>query len=144
MDKDDWYRDRILWRAKKNKLFDKKCCEFSDLSDDQVLLINEAITRDITPVLVFWESRDRWIVLGTRAVCSFYDANLVCAELDEIGGQISVCHPAGTEPQSAKSEANFISVEKTGKLIWAPAGAELFALWNILLMFPLGVPETPR
>ena len=141
MGKDDWYRDRILWKVAKHKLLDKKCCMFSNLSNDKALSITEVIPEYTNPVIVFWESRDKWTVLGTRAICSFYDGNLVFSELDEINKQISLFRPVGVKPEVAKSESNFISLDKTGELVWVPAGAELFALMNILGMFPLGVPN---
>lgn len=137
MDKDEWYRDRILWKADQHRLFDKKCYKYSDLPDDHVLVIKEAISSDINPVIVFWESRKKWTVLGTKAICSFYDDNLIFSELDRINKQLSILHPIDVEPSNVKLESTFIKLDAVGKLIWVPAGSELFALMNILKMFPL-------
>ena len=136
--KDDWYCDRILWRAKQHNLFNKRCRKFSDLSEDFAQVINEVITKNINPVLVFWENRNKWTVLGTREICSFYNDSLVCSKLGEIDKQVSVFRPPGIQQEEVKTKSNFISLDKKGILIWAPAGAELFALINILQMFPLG------
>lgn len=138
MEKDDWYRDRILWQAKKHSLLDESCREFSDLAEAKLRSISNIIPEDINPVLVFWRSQDRWTVLGTRAICSYHGGKLVQVELDEIAMQISLFRPTGAK--NPKLESSFLRLEKSGELIWAPPGPELFALWNILRMFPLGVP----
>ena len=135
--KDDWYRSRILWKAEQHNLFTKKCCKFSDLSDNAILTIKNTVSQDINPVIVFWNSEKKWTVLGTKAICSFYDNEFIMSELDDIDKQLSLFHPAGTKIEDAKLKSNFIRLDKSGKLIWVPAGPELFALMNILNMFPL-------
>jgi len=136
MERDDWYRDRILWKAEQHKLFDKQCCEFSDLPENNASFIEE-ISGDIKPVIVFWGSQFKWTVLGAKKLCSFYDGDLVCSGLDEIDKKLSVVHPSDTLQSNIKLESNFIKLDALEKLIWAPAGSELFALMNILQMFPL-------
>lgn len=140
MDRDEWYRDRILWRAKQHDLFNKRCYDYSNLPDDFSYTIKEAIPEDIHPVLVFWESEQRWTVLGTKAICSYYDHNLVFSGADEINKQLSISPPPGASPKDVKVVTQFIKLESTGQLIWAPSGPELFALMNILQMFPLRCP----
>lgn len=137
MNKDDWYRDRILWKANQHKLFDNKCCRFTDLSNAHASLISTAIPEDASPILVFWGSQDKWTVLGTKAVFSFYEGNLVSSELDTINKKISVFNPSGMKSEDVKTQADFISLDQVEKLVWVPAGAKLFALINILRMFPL-------
>jgi hypothetical protein len=137
MNKDEWYRDRIIWKANQHKLFDKRCKKFSELKKAQASLISEVIPDNANPVLVFWDNRDRWTVLGTREVFSFYDGNLVSSGLDRINKQLSVFYPSVAEPEDIKAKSDFISLDKVGKLIWVPSGSELFALMNILHMFPL-------
>ena len=136
MERDDWYRNRILWKAEQHKLFDKKCCKFSDLLEGSAAVI-KGMSGDIEPVIVFWDSQDKWTALGTKKVCSFYDGNLVCSGLDEIDQKLSIVHPPEVQPDNIKLESNFIKLDALDKLIWAPAGSELFALMNILQMFPL-------
>ena len=140
MGKDELYRDRILWRAKQHKLFDKNCCQYSNLKNDQATFIANILPKNINPVIVFLENTEKWTVLGTRSICSYYDANLVCAGLDKIEKKISLSRPVGVGPEEARRQSNFLCLDKTGQLIWAPAGDELFALWNILRMFPLKDP----
>jgi len=137
MEKDSWYSDRILWKAKQHNLLDKKCCKFSDLSTEQTDAIAEVFPEDIKPIIVFWESQNKWTVLGARAICSFYDGKFVLSSLDEINKQVSLFHSPNIESKDVKSKSSFISLGNDEKLIWAPAGSELFALMNILQMFPL-------
>lgn len=139
--KDDWYRERILWRAKRNDLFSKTCCKFSDLTNDCVTIIEETITDQFSPVIVFWGNQDTWTVLGTRTVFSFHDGKLSSSMLDEVDKRISVVQPDGVSSEDIKTKSNFILLEKSGMLIWAPEGKELFGLMNILLMFPLKIKD---
>ncbi|WP_020558924.1 hypothetical protein [Thiofilum flexile] len=136
-DRDAWYRSRILWKASQHKLLDKKCYKFSDLPENEASLIQNMLPSSVNPVIVFWENQDKWTVLGTRIVASFYQGNLVLAELDKINKQISVVLPKNSDPKNIKREASFLRLDALDTLIWAPAGSELFALMNILQMFPL-------
>jgi hypothetical protein len=137
MNKDEWYRDRILWKASQHKLFNKKCRKFSELQSDQASLVSEVIPENANPVLAFWDNPDRWTVLGTREIFSFYDGNLVSSSLDDINKQLSVFNTSSVNREDIKVKSNFISLDEVGKLVWVPAGSELFALMNILQMFPL-------
>jgi hypothetical protein len=137
MNKDEWYRDRILWKASQHKLFDKECRKFSELQSDQASLISKVIPENANPVLAFWDNRDRWTVLGTREIFSFYDGNLVSSSLDDINKQLSVFSTSSVNREDIKAKSNFIRLDEVGKLVWVPAGSELFALMNILKMFPL-------
>jgi hypothetical protein len=137
MDRDAWYRDRILWKAEQHKLFDKRCCKFSDLPERNASIIDRIVPLDINPVIVFWESKNTWTLLGTKGIFSFHDGELVFSDLDKINKQLSVYCPKDADHGNIKSEASFIKLDALGKLIWAPIGSELFALMNILQMFPL-------
>ena len=137
MNKDEWYQDRILWRANQNNLLDKSCMLFSEMAEDNRKLIIDTIKDDINPVLVFWEGSEKWTTLGTRAISSCHHGTLNTVDLDEIKKKIVVQSPADSEKANIKTDANLLLLEETGKRVWAPQGAELFALMNILLMFPL-------
>ena len=137
MNKDEWYQDRILWRANQNNLLDKSCMLFSEMAEDNRKLIIDTIKDDINPVLVFWEGSEKWTILGTRAISSCHHGTLNTVDLDEIKKKIVVQSPADSEKANIKTDANLLLLEETGKRVWAPQGAELFALMNILLMFPL-------
>jgi hypothetical protein len=141
MIKEDWYRDRIVWRANRSKLFEMRCVEFSSLPQVSAALILKEVSEPFDPVLVFFKNDCTWTILETSSIYSHYDGNLIRVPLDIICKKISL---AGVEhyttPRELKTKANFLKIKATGDLIWAPEGEELFALWNILRMFPLKVP----
>jgi hypothetical protein len=110
---------------------------FSEMAEDNRKLIIDSIKGDINPVLVFWEGSEKWTALGTRAISSCHHGTLNTVDLDEIKKKVVVQSPADSEKANIKTDANFLLLEETGKRVWAPQGAELFALMNILLMFPL-------
>ena len=92
---------------------------------------------DINPILVFWDSAKKWTVLGSKAICSYHGEELSIVNLDDIHKKISIWDANEPNVGSIKTEANMLLLEKVNKIIWVPAGAELFGLMNILLMFPL-------
>ncbi|WP_386069893.1 hypothetical protein ACFJIW_05895 [Tahibacter sp. UC22_41] len=132
-----FYRDRILWRAGKHRLLDRRCILYSDASDEQSAVVGDALGGSIDGVLLFWESRERWTLLAETFVASYHHDNLNRCNLDAIDKQMSVPSLAPDVESPRKHDAEYILLKKSGQLIWAPNGNELFALMNILLMFPL-------
>ena len=136
MNKDEWYIDRILWRANQHSLFDKSCIKYSELDNSRVAAIEEVIPGIEKPVLVFWDSEKKWTVLCALYIYSFYGGQLISSSLDEINKSVSVVTTDGLS-EDIKKSATVICLDKLNKFIWAPAGSELFALMGILQMFPL-------
>lgn len=141
MNKDDWYTDRILWRANQHNLFDKSCIKYSELDNSRVAAIEKAIPGIEKPVLAFWDSEKKWTVLCALHICSFFEGQLVSSGLDEIDKSVSVVSTDGLSGDIKKS-ADVLCLDKLNKSIWAPAGSELFALMSILQMFPLRLKNT--
>lgn len=141
MDKDDWYTERILWRAKQHNLFDKSCIKYSELDNNRVAVIERAVPEIEKPIFVFWDSEKKWTVLCALHVYSFFDGQLVSSALDEIGRSVSVVSPDGPS-EDIKRTATTLCLNKVNKFIWVPAGSELFALVGILQMFPLKLNDT--
>lgn len=141
MQKDDWYRDRILWKANQHKLFERDCFKFSELSAESASVISKIIPADIRPVIVFWKNKSTWTALGTRSIYSYYDGKLVVSDLDEINKKLSIVSDKNLS-EATKMDASFIYLEVADELIWAPSNSELFALMNILRMFPLLAKNT--
>ena len=129
----EFYRERILWRAEKHKLFSRRCVRYEDASEKQRAVIGSLLGADFGGVLLFWESEDRWTLLGDVSLASWHGARLKLCGLDEIQKQLSVPSLAGG---GIKQNAEYLLVERPNILVWAPPGNELFALMNILLMFP--------
>jgi len=139
MDKNEWYTDRILWRANQHNLLEKSCNLYTDLPEKSKLIIEEIITEEFHPVIVFWESKKVWTVLGARSIYSLYKGNFVKIKLDEIEKIVELYIPEGVAGRDAKKSSNLILLGPLKLRIWAPAGQELMALMSILLMFPLKV-----
>lgn len=137
MTKDEWCRNRILWKASQHKLFERKAYQLSDLTKEQFIAINKNLPNDIIPVIVFFESESRWTVLGTRVIASYFDERLSTVNLDDIKKKVTLYTPKNCSGQDAKFISEYIILENVNQIIWAPAGAELFALMGILLIFPL-------
>ncbi len=129
MTKKEWYKNRIIWKANKHKLLEKNCKLFDELCPQQKKVIKMSIApNEEEVVLVFWGSEALWTVLTVSSVYSFYHNSLNYLSLDEIEKNVSVT--------GEKNTVEFIELNNKAK-IWAPCGTELFALMNILMMFPL-------
>jgi len=137
MTQDEWVMDRILFRAKKIRLFEKRCIRADEMSSEQKGIIFRAIPNEITPVILFWENANRWTVLGTRSISSCTNGTVVTCGLDEIKKCLRPVSVGQEVENIDKFESEYISLEKVGISVWAPSGGELLALMNILLMFPV-------
>jgi hypothetical protein len=140
MTKEEWYADRIMWRAGQHGLFEKRCCRFENLNEKQIeALVLARYTGK--PLLVFFSSMDRWTLLTTNEIISFFDGELRTALLDGIFKDIKLVRPPeANSTAELKETAHRLHLTRTNQEIWAPEGEEIFALMNILQMFPLKVP----
>jgi len=138
IDKADWYKNRILWKASQHKLLldGSHCFADESLSELQRKSVHEAAP-DLDIVLLFWRDPDQWTALGSRSVCSKHEGKLVVAELDEINKQLTLERNQDMSGQDAKRLSEFIYLDKLDKRIWAPSGNAILSLMNILRMFPL-------
>ena len=137
VDKDKWYENRILWRARQHDLLNKRCSKFDDLSDTDKKIVMEKINEEAKPVLVFMKESEVWTTLTTKKVISYHSECLHVADLDAIEKDIQLLGEAGASPRQIKRNANFIRLNKCNVTIWVPNGAEALAMLNILRMFPL-------
>jgi len=130
----EFYRERILWRAEKHQLFSRRCVRYEDASERQKAVIESLLGAGFGGVILFWDSEDRWTVVGDTSLASWHGARLQLCDLDEVQKQLSVPSLAAG---GIKQDAEYLLVERPNILVWAPNGNEFFALMNILLMFPL-------
>lgn len=137
--KDEWYENRILWRAKQHKLFNKRCMKYADAPKKVKEVIKTCAKYEGIPVLLFFENRKLWTLLTTNEVISFFDDKLQSGKLDLIQKKIKIKRSNLPNQSHSIKENEFISLVNLGVTVWVPAGAELFALMNILQMFPLNV-----
>jgi hypothetical protein len=134
MTKEEFYKNRILWKAKSHKLFERRCIICSDLTDMQTVRIESFAPRGI-PILVFWSDENLWTVLTTEEVMSFHDESLHRMNLDKINQNIEIKIDENSE--DPKRSTDFLLLGHAKVKIWVFAGEELFALYNTLRMFPL-------
>ncbi|MBN2216774.1 MAG: hypothetical protein JW719_05325 [Pirellulales bacterium] len=135
MNQDDWYKERILWRANQHRLLEKQCMPFSDLPEEKQIEIKEMAAPNGIPVLIFSNERV-WTLLTTREIVTYYDGRLSKGQLDNIEKGIVPIEASGEEAID-KNQAMYLGLTNLQFNVWVPGNPELFALWSILKMFPL-------
>lgn len=139
-DSEKWYRNRIIWKAGQHKLTDKEVMDFLEASQEKKdIVLSHTVLRGEC-VLLFWEKSDLWTVLTTREVVSNFLGAIESIELDAIENKVKTASMIHTG-EIKKSEADILKLGSDEVTIWAPRGAPLFALANILKMFPLKIPR---
>ncbi len=138
MDKDEWYVNRILWRAEKNNLFSKSCVRFDDFRSKGVEIDVSSLDLEGTPVFAFYDNQERWTVVTSREILGFCNGVLKRGKLDDIDKKVSVVSEEHLKTQRERKEkSNFLRLENLEFDVWVTGGSELFGLMNLLLMFPL-------
>jgi len=143
--KREWHQDRILWRLsrhnKQSAITSSLWASFKNENEDAAKYIRDHIGEESEPILAYWRNENRWTALTAAELFSVVDGETTIILLDEIQKCFS---PKWTTSISRKGDLEFLFVGPTKQQIWAPPGARYFALWNVLLMFPLNVPEDSR
>ena len=147
MDKDNWYKDRILWKAKKNDLFsheknlERKCFRLEELSEEILNILTFTISDSQKIALVFWSSRSLWTMLGTTYIYSSHSESVSKINLDNIKGIVEISDSETLNHSEVKLSSQYLLLGDSRTPIWCPEGKYIFGLMNILLMFPLGSPK---
>ncbi len=137
MSDDNLYKNRILSKARKHNLFSKRCTEFAKTEKNKCDHILSRCNLLGEPLLVFWSSEDLWTLLSTMEVVSEINASVNYVRLDDINRIVKIEEVDSKKYQATKLQSEFLRVGNSGTRIWAPQGAEIFSLWNILLRFPI-------
>lgn len=143
---DDYIVSRILWKAGKYNLPTKSSFYFHNLSPDlQQYLSGQIEGSDSgTPVLFFTRPTREWTLLCTRQIIGHDTHHLIALYLRDIQ-QITTTaldpaaagrpfRPATMKTKTEWDEIKVIDQHNNTHLFYAARGADLFALWNILLM----------
>lgn len=141
MKKNEWYTDRILWKAQQHELFNKRCIKFTDAGDEVKSNVLANCSLDGSPVLLFFISSKKWTLLTDFEVVSMFDGGVSSCSLDTINHTVKPSFNKENSISYEKQNCQYIDLPKSGVKIWAPNGKELFALISILKMFPLNVPN---
>ena len=134
MTKGEWYRDRILWRASKHNIESCFWENFSLSHEEQAKHLLSAIAPYGEPLLIFWKEDGLWTIVTERFLLGSISSRVVAIELDHIEKKIVPISVAG---ENINTSSDILTVGNEGLKFWAPTGNCLFALWNILKMFPL-------
>jgi hypothetical protein len=128
MTDDEWSENRILWRARKHDLLDRRCARFVDLPESVQEQIRSSHDFSGRPLLAFVGDNSTWTVVTTSEIVSFFDGAVVFGPVDAINNDID--YDTDTLPDSAcvKRESTFLRLKSLGISVWVPEGAELHAL----------------
>lgn len=88
------------------------------------------------PVLVYWESEQRWTSVNGLEVMSMFDEYCHHIYLDDINKKIQAELPED-KTLGFKRQLQFFILGDEKIRIWVPQGELYFALMNVLQMFPL-------
>lgn len=88
------------------------------------------------PVLVYWESEQRWTSVNGLEVMSMFDEHCHHIYLDDIKKKIQTELPEN-KTLDFKRQLQFIILGDDKIRIWVPEGKLYFALMNVLQMFPM-------
>ena len=144
---DDWIENHIRFRAGKHKLPTGVTQFFDSLDADA----REAISHQLddahgAPVLVAYDSPDRWAVITSRHFVGFDTAQLLSCAHSDINAITSRDYPPTdwrkrgiphSELGRLKGQWEYLRITTNDDLTldyWVPPGSEAFAFWNILLM----------
>ena len=133
----EWYKNRILWKAKKNYLFNYNCIKYDDLKSSHKNCIQKLIDKTEVPVIVFFENCNKWTLLCTNKLYSYYDDVLQCVDKDNFNQKITPHIDINSEPIShnlAKKDAKWLKMNETGEYIWLPSSDDLWNFWGLLQM----------
>ena len=134
---DEWYKNRILWKAGKNYLFDFNCLKFDDLENDVKNCLQKRIPKTEIPVIAFFENYNKWTVLCTRCLCSYHDGVFYCIKKDDLTQKITPHIKKDSAPiddNLEKRDAKWLKMNDTGEYIWLPSSDDLWNFWGVLKM----------
>jgi hypothetical protein len=140
MNKDEFYLNRILWKAKKNKLIENGCLLFDEIDISRKMYLNDSVVLQGRPILLFWSNENLWTLLTTKELASKFSSLVNIILLDSIEKKIKLEPVVSEERQATKLRSEFLFLGESGTRIWAPNGKLIFGLWNTLGMFPLSGP----
>jgi len=131
-----FYTEKLLWKLARSRLPGAETLTF-EVCDEPVRnsLMKYTV---LPPVIVFWDNEKLWTFVNGQQLMSLHDGNIYHIDLDSINKKIKTSFSAKSK-DGAKFHFNHLFLGKDEVMIWAPEGNVIFALMNILQMFPLNV-----
>lgn len=143
---EEFILNRLLWQARKYDLPREFSFIFNDLSPDIQLYLNNQrnIAESGIPGLFFTKPTKEWTLVCTKQVIYHDNNNTISINLSDIDKVSSTVFDSNQRVQRAdirkmKTKSEWDTIKVTTKqeniyILHANKGAELFAMWNILLM----------
>jgi len=144
VDRDDLMDHRILHKAGRHNLPSGRTRRFPDVAPDIQSAIREIAGERIqgSPVLLFFDSRERWTLLTTRELIGLDEGRLRSMSIDEMVSVGSESHPLtnATFEEVHRWKSNWEHLRAADRhgaaaVVWVPCGGEAYALWSILLPY---------
>lgn len=157
----EWYHNRIIWKANKCDLFNLNCIKFIDLEKEEQECIFTKIPNNTTPIIVFWDDCSKWTALSIDFIVSYYNNELIISSLYIVKADVGACvdkryiepkvfnkedmkklidnngkpekYIPEKDEENVKLSAKWLYLKNTDEYIWLPGEKEVFCLWGILL-----------
>ncbi|OCF94211.1 hypothetical protein [Gilliamella sp. wkB308] len=137
MTKKEWYKDRLLWKANQFKSLSETRLNDEERDNFADKLHKEYVNSDDEIIFLFFENnKKRWTAITTDKVISYHNNSIYQLKLDSIEKLIDI-RKEGISDDDLKYDSNFLFIGHEKLPIWTPNSKILFALMNILRMFPL-------
>lgn len=132
-DKLSFYEEKIRWRMRR-QISNAEAIFYENQEEHIQRFLGRYTCRK--PVLVYWESEQRWTSVNGLEVMSMFDEYCHHIYLDDINKKIQVELPED-KTLGFKRQLQFFILGDEKIRIWVPQGELYFALMNVLQMFPL-------
>lgn len=139
MERTDWIQNRVEWRLSKYQGTD--CVHGGEIPETCVADFSAHHGGPIgRPLVAFIDLPDRWTILASEAIASFYDGSFQSIPL-HTGFRVASATEFITlgNAENAKRDLQYLKLHSDiadSIMVWAPPGGPCFALWHVLLMFP--------
>ena len=132
-DKLSFYEEKIRWRMRR-QISNAEAIFYENQEEHIQRFLGRYTCRK--PVLVYWESEQRWTSVNGLEVMSMFDEYCHHIYLDDINKKIQAELPED-KTLGFKRQLQFFILGDEKIRIWVPQGELYFALMNVLQMFPL-------
>ncbi|EFN7628655.1 hypothetical protein EGC31_18630 [Escherichia coli] len=132
-DKLSFYEEKIRWRMRR-QISNAEAMFYENQEEHIQRFLGRYTCRK--PVLVYWESEQRWTSVNGLEVMSMFDEYCHHIYLDDIHKKIQAESPED-KTLGFKRQLQFFILGDEKIRIWVPQGELYFALMNVLQMFPL-------
>lgn len=143
IEKKGFYKNKLIWKLERNKLDSSDELLFDSLDGATRQYLLQYTSPETPPVIVFFGGNELWTFISGLEVVSMHSGVIHRILLDDIKKKIRV-PPKVKQGETSKMTFNYLTLGDDALKIWAPEGKVIFALMNILQMFPLRDVKSER